>query len=130
MHALNLREKKLDKRGSIAYICYIMNKKRLQQIEKRVKRIQEQLQAIGEMRPGTLTRQYKIPKERIGPYYQISYTHNMKSRTEYVRPQFLNQIREQIRTYKRFRELIKEWTDLAIEHSKLQIELAKKNDPQ
>lgn len=34
-----------------------------------------QLSAIGDMRPGSLTQQYKEdPGSRSGPYYQLSYT--------------------------------------------------------
>ena len=39
------------------------------------------------MRPGSLSRQYKDPSARTGAYWQLSYTHNMRSRTRYVRPE-------------------------------------------
>ena len=45
-----------------------MNQKRLQQIEKRIERIKAALQAIGPMRPGSLTRQYRDPDTRTGAY--------------------------------------------------------------
>jgi hypothetical protein len=38
---------------------------------------------IEEMRPGSLTKQYKDPKQQTGAYYQLSYTLDMKIRTEY-----------------------------------------------
>ena len=66
-----------------------MSKARVRQIETQIERIKEQLQEIAEMRPGSLTRQYRVPKEKVGPYYQLSYMHKMKSRTNYVRPQFV-----------------------------------------
>ena len=40
------------------------------------------------MRPGSLTRQYKDPQHHTGAYWQISYTRQMKSRTEYVRKEY------------------------------------------
>ncbi len=46
--------------------------------------LQGQLAALGPMRPGTLTRQYRQPQKQKGPYYQLSYTYQMKSRTQYV----------------------------------------------
>ena len=55
-----------------------MSKARIRQIETQIERIKEQLQEIAEMRPGSLTRQYRVPKEKIGPYYQLSYMHKMK----------------------------------------------------
>ena len=102
-----------------------MSKKRIGQIEQRINRIKESLEKIGPMRPGTLTRQYKNPKEGTGPYWQISYTRNMRSRTEYIRQECVVDIRQQIATYKRFKSLIDQWVDLSIEVSKLDLQIAK-----
>src|SRR4030043_471462 len=66
---------------------------------------------LGPRRPGPLSLQYKAPAEKKGPYYQLSYTHKMKSRTQYVRPEWVDEIREQIEVYKRFRKLIERWID-------------------
>lgn len=98
--------------------------KRLAQIEQRIARVKAELQQIGEMRPGSLTRQYHNPKQKKGAYYQLSYTYEMKSRTEYVRALFVPDIRQQVTNFKRFRTLVQRWTDLAIRHSKLKMELA------
>ena len=103
-----------------------MSTAKLRQIEKQIETIKAQLQDIGEMRPGSLTQQYKVPKEKIGPYYQLSYMHKMKSRTNYVRPQFVSQIRKQVANYKRFKKLTERWIELAIQHSKLTMDIAKK----
>ena len=103
-----------------------MNDKTLSQIEKKIEKIKQQLETIQQMRPGSLTRQYRIPKDKIGAYYQLSYTHKMKSRTEYVRAEFVKMIEEQISEYKRFRELVDQWVELSIEHSKVQMAIAKK----
>ena len=102
-----------------------MSQKRLQQIEKRIERIKAALQEVGPMRPGSLTRQYRDPETRTGGYWQISYTRRMKSRTEYVRKEWVTEIRKQIATHKRFRRLIDEWGDLRIEHSQLTMQIAK-----
>jgi hypothetical protein len=61
-----------------------MSQKRTRQIEQRIDRIKQALQEIGAMRPGSLTRQYKDPQHHTGAYWQISYTRQMRSRTEYV----------------------------------------------
>ena len=103
-----------------------MKDKKPSQIENTIHEIKQQLQSIGQMRPGSLTRQYRNPQEKSGAYYQLSYTHKMKSRTDYVRPEFAAQIKEQICEYKRFRELVDQWVELSIEHSKMQIDIAKK----
>ena len=60
------------------------NEKRLAQIEKRIEKIKAELIALGPLRPGSLTRQYKDPQAQSGPYYQLSYTRDMKSRTDYI----------------------------------------------
>ena len=103
-----------------------MNAKALSQIEKEIEKIKQQLVTIQPMRPGSLTRQYRKPKDKTGPYYQLSYTHKMKSRTEYVRAEFVEMIEEQISEYKRFRELVDQWVELSIEHSKMQMKIALK----
>jgi hypothetical protein len=103
-----------------------MSTKKLKQIENQIQKIKDELREIGEMRPGSLTLQYKVPKEKKGPYYQLSYTHKMRSRTNYVRVDLVEEIRQQIEVYKRFRKLIEEWTDLAIEHSQIKMKQAKR----
>jgi len=101
-----------------------MSQKRIRQIERRMDRIKEALGHIGLMRPGSLTRQYKNPKHRVGAYWQISYTRQMKSRTEYVRKEWVPEIRRQIAAHKRFKRLVDQWIDLSIEHSRLTMKIA------
>jgi len=96
-----------------------MSEKRIQQIERRIERIKEALSHIGPMRPGSLTQQYKDRQNKTGASWQISYTRQMKSRTEYVREEWVPEIRRQIATHKRFKRLIDQWIDLDIEQSKL-----------
>ena len=62
-----------------------MTQIKLKQIEKRIQRIKLELAKIEVMRPGSLTRQYKDPQQQTGAYYQLSYTLDMRSRTEYIR---------------------------------------------
>ena len=102
-----------------------MHRKRIQQIERRIARIKEELRTMGPMRPGSLTRQYRDPENSAGAYWQISYTRQMKSRTEYVRREWVREIRKQIATHKCFKRLIDHWIDLSIEHSRLAMQIAK-----
>ena len=106
-----------------------MSRKRMQQIEHRIDRIKRALLEIGPMRPGSLTRQYKDPQNQTGAYWQISYTRRMKSRTEYVRREWVKDIRRQAATHKRFKRLVDQWTDLAIEHSRLNMKIAERGSP-
>ena len=102
-----------------------MSQRRIQQIERRIARIKEELQAVGPMRPGSLTCQYRDPESGAGAYWQISYTRQMKSRTEYVRQEWVAEIRKQIAMHKRFKRLTDQWLDLSIERSQLAIQIAK-----
>ena len=49
----------------------------------------------------------------------------MKSKTEYVRPEFVKDLKEQIANFKNFKKLMQEWIDLAIEYSQLKIKMQK-----
>jgi hypothetical protein len=100
-----------------------MDARRLEKIEQEIERIKAQLGQIGVIRPGALTRQYKDPKHQTGAYYQVSYTHRMKSRTAYLRANFAKEVRQQIRDYKKLKTLIARWVALGIEHSQLAMRL-------
>ena len=85
------------------------------QIEKQIERIQQDLQALGPMRPGTLSRQYAacqkpgcacvdpVNPKKHGPFYQLSYSHQGKSTTRFVRPGYVARIKKELAAYKRFR---------------------------
>lgn len=107
-------------------------------IEKKIGKIKRKLQTIDEMRPGSLSKQYNVcgkagcqckdPKDpqKHGPYFQLSYTHKGKSTTQFIRPHFVKRIERQIANYKYFKELTEEWINLALKHSKLELETAKR----
>ncbi len=72
--------------------------------------------------PGTLSRQYRQPREGKGGFWQISYTHHMKSRTEYVRKGELAVIRQEIAAFRRYKKLTARWVDLALRRSQLRLQ--------
>jgi len=96
-----------------------MSAQRLAKIEKEIEAIKARIAEIGVVRPGSLTRQYKDPRNRKGAYWQISYTHRMRSKTAYVRPDSLPAVRRQIRDYKTLKRLVERWVALGIEYSGL-----------
>ena len=102
-----------------------MTNKRLAQIDQRIAKIKTELAAIGEMRPGSLTRQFKDPKARTGAYYQLSFTLDMKSRTDYIPRPCLEQVRREVANYKRFKTLSAAWIALSIERSRLSMRLTR-----
>ena len=93
-------------------------------IRKRIERIKAELARIQDMRPGSLTCQYKDPRNKKGAYYQLSYTRDMKSRTDYVPRDYVQELRREIEHYKRFKELTDEWVELSIEQSRLMMKQA------
>ncbi len=91
----------------------------LQKKEQRVRDLFARMAALGSMRPGTLSVQYRNPTEKKTPFNQLSYTHKGKSRSEYVRPENLLAVRREVETYKKFRILVEEVTTLSLEASRL-----------
>ena len=85
-------------------------------------KINAELAAIDEMPPRSLTRQDRDPDRQSRSYYQLSYTRDMKSRTEYLARDCLRDVRCQIGTYKHVEILSAEWMALSIQYSRLQDE--------
>jgi len=103
-----------------------MTVKRLAQIDQRIGKIKAELAALGEMRPGSLTCQYKDPDSGSGAYYQLSYTLDMKSRTDYIPRDWVKEVRRQVDNYKRFKSLSAEWVALSIERCRLTMKLTRR----
>ena len=102
-----------------------MQEKSLKKLDERMQRVQDQLRALGPMRPGTLTRQYRKPRHRQGAFWQISYTHHMKSRSEYARPNEVAAARQEIAAFRRFKKLTADWVELALARSQRRVQLAR-----
>ena len=99
--------------------------KTLEKIQAQIRQVQQALAALGPMRPGTLTRQYRQPQQRRGAYYQLSYTFQMRSRTEYVRPAEVAQLRRELAEYKRYKRLTARWVVLSLQRSRLRLKAAR-----
>jgi hypothetical protein len=109
----------------------------IQQLEQRIQQIKAELAALGEMRPGSLSKQYNVcgkpncrckdPQnpQRHGPYYQLSWVHQAKSTTQFIRRPFLPQVRAQIATYNKFRKLTDEWVSLALPLAQTKLQAAR-----
>ena len=105
--------------------------------ESKIKMVKRELLKVGEMRPGSLSQQYSACQKpgckcvdpvkpiKHGPFYQLSYSHRGKSTTQFVRPQFVTEVRRQLAAYKRFKRLTEEWVALALELSKTRMEEAR-----
>jgi len=91
--------------------------------------IKRELQELGPMRPGAISQQYRNPREKTRPFYQISYTRRMKSRSEYLKPENLAAIRRETANFKRFRKLVDRWVELALQLSQLKTRQGKHSSP-
>lgn len=100
------------------------------EIDTRIKAIKNELAALGPLHPGSISRQYNVcgnptcrckadPTQRHGPYYQLSYGHQRKSTSTFVREPELAAVEQQLRNYERLRALVDEWIGLSIERARL-----------
>lgn len=103
-----------------------------EEIKRRIAEIKRELSALGPMRPGSLSEQYNVcgtpgcrckdpeKPQKHGPYYHLNYSWRGKSRTEFVRGEDVDEVRERLSSYKRFRALTGEWVDLSVELARLE----------
>lgn len=110
-------------------------------IQAQIDKIKKQLLQLGAMRPGNLSQQYAacqkpgckcvdpIHPQKHGPFYKLSYTHGGKSTTQFIRPQFVPEVCQQLEAYKKFKTLTQQWVTLALELSKLELQQARQDAP-
>jgi hypothetical protein len=82
-----------------------------------------ELAQLGPMRPGSLSQQYRDPLTKVGAFWQLSYTHNMRSRSRHIRADELSLIKPLVTNFKRFRLLVDRCVDLSVKIADRQIEL-------
>lgn len=90
---------------------------------------QADLARLGSMRPGSLSRQYKDPAARTGAYWQLSYTHNMRSRSRYVPQDEVARLKPLLANFRRFRRLVDRCVALSINIADRQAELRRSAPP-
>ena len=96
----------------------------LRKLEEQIESLKQQLLALGPMRPGSLSKQYRQPKTKRRPFYQLSYTHRMRSRSEYVRPEDLAVLRRETAAFRRFKTLVRRWIELSLKASQFRVRKA------
>lgn len=99
----------------IAFRCYNIKPKKENQMknnhrkaEETIQSIKEQIMALGPMRPGKLSLQYHKPKEKAQAFYQISYTLQKRSHSDYVREGELERVKAELENYQTFKYLCEE----------------------
>lgn len=106
----------------------------IKQLEKKIEQIKHKLVGLGDMHPGSLSKQWNVcgssackckdleDPQKHGPYYYLSFTHKKRSRTRFIMPKFVPQIEKQVNNYKLFKALTEEWKEVATELAKMKIE--------
>jgi hypothetical protein len=91
-------------------------------LQKQIKAIKQELNAIGDMRPGDLNQQFRKPKEKSGEYFQLNYTFSGRTRTEYVRKENVPPVvSAELEEYQRAKDLFANWIELSIQASKMRL---------
>lgn len=90
--------------------------KKEQSIRKKIEKIKQEIANLGDMRPGSLTRQTRSWGKE---YWQLSYTHRGRGRTGYVSEENYERVRVQTENYRKFKEWSIEIIDLSLELAKL-----------
>lgn len=96
------------------------------QLEAKIDALKQELRTLGDLRPGTLSEQYNVcgkagcackadPPRKHGPYYQVSFTWQGRSHTQFVRRENVAATRQQLRTYARLRALVDAWVAAGLE---------------
>jgi hypothetical protein len=111
------------------------------QIQVELEKVQKEILGIGPMRSGQIGQVYTacqkpgckcidpVNPQKHGPFYKLCYKRRGKRSTQFIRPEFLEEVRGQIAAYHRFRDLTDKWAELAAELARLDLEEARSNTP-
>lgn len=101
-------------------------------LERKIADLKAQLMVLGDLRPGSLSEQYNVcgtagchckadPPRKHGPYYQVSFTWQGRSKSQFVRREQVATVRRHLRNYQRLRKLIEQWIAAGLELSRLRL---------
>ena len=101
-------------------------------LERRIATVKAQLMALSHLRPGSLSEQYNVcgtpgcqckadPPRKHGPYYQVSFTWQGRSKSQFVRREQVARVRQHLRNYQRLRALVEQWIAAGLELSRLRL---------
>jgi len=102
-----------------------MTNKKVETLLKKIETTKNELITLGDMRPGSVTKQFHKRGDKKWPYWQISYTQNKRSRTEYLKDEFVEKIKAEVLAYKKFKKLVEKLVSLNIEISKERLNILK-----
>ena len=103
-----------------------MTNKKVETLLAKIGAVRKDLSCIGNMRPGSVTKQLRKRGGKEWTCWQISYTLKGASKTEYVRDTFLEQIKSEVVEYKKFKTLNEKLVELNVTLSREKIKILKK----
>lgn len=104
-----------------------MQNKKIQKLEDKILKLKQSVAGLGSLRPGSVTQQIAGgPNRKPRKYWQISYTYKMRSRTDYLRDDLVDAVKNETLEYKKLKKIFDEIIELSIQLSKEKIEIAKK----
>ena len=118
-----------------------MPRKSREQIQAEIEKLKTELLHIGPMRPGTLSQQFTacqkpgckcvdpVHPQKHGPFYKLKYSFRAKSTTQFIRPQFVEEVSRQLAAYQKFQSLTEKWVALALELCQMELEEARSVSP-
>jgi hypothetical protein len=103
----------------------------VQDIDKKILRLKNQLRKLGPLHPGSLSRQYHVcgrpgckcvdpqkPRPH-GPYAKLTYVYHGKFHCRFVRAGSVKEVTLLLASFKTFRKLTDEWVGLGIRRAEL-----------
>jgi len=103
----------------------------MQDIDKKILRLKNQLLKLGPLHPGSLSRQYQVcgkpgckcvdpqkPRPH-GPYSKLTYVYHGKFSCRFVRASSLKEVAALVAAFKTFRQLTDDWIALGIQRAEL-----------
>ncbi|MEI7776439.1 MAG: DUF6788 family protein [Verrucomicrobiota bacterium] len=94
----------------------------VKQLERKIERIKMKIAELGDIRPGSLSKQWRKAKgEAYAEYWQLSYTFKGRGRTDYVPSGCVKKVKEETENYKKLKDLVDQWIELSVQLSKARI---------
>ena len=103
-----------------------MSQNKLERLEEAIHGIKREIEKLGALRPGSLSKQARKTKTTYGAYWHLSYTHLGKGHTQYIRDAFVRQVKVEVANFKRFKKLIDRLITLSIQRSQLTMKTDKR----
>jgi hypothetical protein len=111
---------------TIAEMNTTSGKRQADAARREIARIKRDLQALGPMHPGSVSRQYQVcgkpgckcmdadNPQKHGPYHKLAYVHRGRPVCRFVRAECVEALGARLEAYKKFRSLADRWVELSI----------------